>query len=451
MRNKIPTILNILLFVTTFFLSLQINFEPPIWTGYGDPYDYLHQSKYALTDKNFYAPEKNPQYNARPFTIPLFYKIANSDPDIIIPMQKFVYFLSAFFFCVVFLLYIRNYRVKLFFILAWYLFISWWNISGWTNTLLAESLMISLLFAWLASFIYYLRKKSIVLLVIHGIITVLFSFTRDSWPYILLIFYLLFVLSALKWDKKMLPAYMIMLFLSIMIFFSQQHTANIGKRYRIPILNNIVFKVLPDDNYLKWFEEKGMPCIDLLQENYSDLENHKKVYSLYDDSRFTELFDWVNEKGKTVYMEFLITHPQKALLLKEKSSDLKKIFACNIGYTGPIMGIGKLSHRIFPLFSTLSVFLLLLVFILICYREKSILWLFPSILILVFTLNVLLLYSADALEKERHLFITHIMIQFSGIYLIAFILDSNLFVSNYRLLLNRFRKKYSKPYRIKNN
>jgi hypothetical protein len=199
----------------------------------------------------------------------------------------------------------------------------------------------------------------------------------------------------------------------------------VGKRYRIPILNSIVFKILPNEEYLTWFEKKGMPDIDLLKLNYSDLENHKMVYNLYNDKRFTELFNWVNNKGKSVYMEFLITHPGKSLLFHEKSKDLKRIFAFNIGYTGEISGIGKISHRIFPLFSLPLVLVLLAIVIFISYRESSLIWLFPSVLMLVFTANVFMLYNADALEKERHLFITNIIMQFSGIYLLTLILNSD--------------------------
>jgi len=215
--------------------------------------------------------------------------------------------------------------------------------------------------------------------------------------------------------------------MSIIIFFTQQHSANIGQRYRLPILNNIVFKILPNNNYLLWFKEEGMPCADDLKKEYSNLNNYKEIYPLYNDTNYTELFNWVIKDGKTVYMKFLLTHPYKSFLFTEKSSNLKKIFAYNFGYIGPISGLAKLSHFIFPLFNIIFVLILFIIFIYLSGKEKSRLWLFPSIIIIVFTVNALILYNADALEVERHLFITNIMIQFMGIYLITHILDSKNF------------------------
>jgi len=426
-KLKFPNYLNISLFLITFLLSLQINFDPPIWKAYGDPYDYLHQSKMPLSDKNFYFPEKTENFYPRPFTVPLFYKMVKSKPDLIIKLQKFFHYLGAFVLCAVLLLYLKKTYVKLIFVLFWYLFMSWWNITGWANTLLSESLSISLMFIWLASFLYYHKKRKLILLFLHIFVTILFSFTRDSWPYILLTFYTLYILSAIKWDKKMLIPYSIFLIMSIIIFFTQQHSANIGQRYRLPILNNIVFKILPNNNYISWFKEEGMPCADDLKKEYSNLNNYKEIYPLYNDTNYTELFNWVIKDGKTVYMKFLLTHPYKSFLFTEKSSDLKKIFAHNFGYIGPISGLAKLSHFIFPFFNIIFVLILFIIFIYLSGKEKSRLWLFPSIIIIVFTVNALILYNADALEVERHLFITNIMIQFMGIYLITHILDSKNF------------------------
>jgi len=45
-------------------------------------------------------------------------------------------------------------------------------------------------------------------------------------------------------------------------------------------------------------------------------------------------------------------------------------------------------------------------------------------MIIIFAFSAFLLYIADPLEQERHLFINHIVIQFLGILLVSFILDS---------------------------
>ena len=426
MKHFKPSTLNLIFALIALIYSLQINFNPPVWEKFSDPYDYLHQSKIPLSDISFYFPKKVDGFYPRPFTVPLFYKMANSKPEQIIKMQKFFYWLSAFILSAVLLLYINNTKLKLIFVVFWYLFVSWWNISSWANTLLSESISFSFLFLWIASFLYLFKTKKILFTILHIIILTMFSFTRDSWPYVLVVFYFLYLLSSIKWDKKMRPYYSIFLTISISLFFIQQHSANIGQRYRLPILNNIVFNILPNTCYLEWFQQKGMPDIEKLKKEYSNLDNYKQIYPLYTDSTYNKLFAWINEKGKSVYMEFLIKHPFETLLFNEKSEDLKKIFAHNIGYTGATQDIAWFKMQIFPLYNLVAILILFFIYTLLCYKEKSKGWFFPAVLIIVFTFNAIMLYNADSLEVERHLIFTNVMMQFTGILLTIKILDSDI-------------------------
>jgi len=426
MKNKLPIYLNIFLCLITLFSSLQIKLDPPIWLGYGDPYDYLEQSKIPLTDIHFYIP-KHVNFYPRPFTVPLIYKIVNGNPESIIIIQKIIHFLSAFIFASVLLLYIKRSRAKIFFLISWYLLMIWWNILGWTNNILSESLSISFLFLWFSSFLYFEKKKNNITLILHSLVTILFSFTRDSWPYILIAFYTIYILYSLLWEKRIKISYSIFLTLSIILFITQQYTAKVGQRYRRPVLNNIVYRILPNEKYTQWFVENGMPCKDILIQKNINFNDYKAIYSLYNDTSLNELHRWAIEKGNVVYMKFLITHPKVLLLLNEKRTDLNRIFAYDFGYTGDIRGISYISFYIFPFFSLLSVILLLFFICYISFRENINQIIFSITVIIIFTLNAFLLYSADALEVERHLFLTNIMIQFSGIYLITFILDSKTF------------------------
>ncbi|MFC1730074.1 hypothetical protein ACFL6I_07025 [candidate division KSB1 bacterium] len=426
MNNKIANWINLALFIITLILNLTIKLHPPVWTGYGDPYDYINQSKESLLSKNFYFTKKNDLYNARPFTVPLIYKIANGDPDFIIALQKVLHGLAAFFLCFVILLFLRKTYAKLVFIIFWYLLMSWWNILGWTNTLLAESLINTFMFLWIASFLLLLHKRTFINFSIHIILTLLFSFTRDSWPYILIIFYAIVTLTAIKLEKKILLSSVCLLLFSISVFFIQQKSAQIGQRYRIPIMNNIVFRILPNEENLNWFSQKGMPCIDKLKEKYSNLRDWKMIYPLYNDTSLTEFSNWIIKEGKPVYTKFLISHPANLFLLNEKAENKSKIFAYNIGYAGSVKGYSYGSQYIFPLFNTVFILLLNCFLIFIYFKEKRFVLILPTILIIIFTLNAILLFIADVLEVERHLIVTNIIIQFIGILLVSLLIDSDL-------------------------
>ena len=71
MRIQQLTLINTLVCILTTFLSVTVKFDPPLWTGYGDPYDYLHQSREEFTSGKLYFPEKDSPHATRPFTTPL--------------------------------------------------------------------------------------------------------------------------------------------------------------------------------------------------------------------------------------------------------------------------------------------------------------------------------------------------------------------------------------------
>ena len=419
--------LNKLLFVVILILNLNISWDNEKWMGLGDPYDYLKQSEFSIFDKNFYFPEKEDGFYPRPFTVPLFYKLAGGNPDTIIQLQKVIHSISIFFLVTVLLLYVKNKRIKLFIILFLYLFQAWWNILGWSILLLSESLSISLLICWIASFLLFFKKRKNYQLVLHLIIMVLFSFTRDNIPYFLFSFYFITALLSFFINRKRFKVLIGFLFLTIIIFFVQQHSAQVGQRYRLPLLNTIVIRILPNADYVQWFSDKGMPCINDLHENYSGLNyKDKAIYTLYNDSSYIELFNWVNESGKNVYMKFLITHPQYSLLLEEDTQSLSRIFAYNIGYTGKIRQYAWISQYIFPVFSFIGLIIYNISLVYLYLKKKKFFLLIPVALTVSYFLNTILIYNADSLEVERHMFINGIMIQILGILSVSIILDTYL-------------------------
>ncbi len=417
--------LNKLLFVIILILNLNISWDHENWKGLGDPYDYLRQSEFSVFDKKFYFPEKESGFYPRPFTIPLFYKLAGGNPDTIIQLQKVIHSISIFFLVTVFLMYVNNKKIKLFIILFLYLFQAWWNILGWSILLLSESLSISLMICWIASFLLFYKERESYQLILHLIIMVLFSFTRDNVPYFLLSFYFITAFFSYFINRKRFPVLLGFLFLTIILFFIQQHSARLGQRYRLPLLNTIVIRILPNADYIQWFSDKGMPCIDELIENYSELNyKDKAIYALYDDSRFIDLFEWINESGKNVYMKFLITHPRYSLLLEENNQSLSRIFSYNIGYTGKIRQYAWMSQYIFPVFSFIGLIIYNISLTFIYLKKKKLVFLIPVILTASCFLNTILIYNADSLEVERHMFINGIMIQILGILSVAIILDT---------------------------
>jgi hypothetical protein len=125
-------------------------------------------------------------------------------------------------------------------------------------------------------------------------------------------------------------------------------------------------------------------------------------------------------------VQFLLTHPAFALLFNESADQLKRILAYNTGLAGAARGYSALAEHIFPVFSLSSLLMLILSCVVLYTKQKREVLLVPVSLAVLFLINVLLVYNADALEVERHLYLTVVMIQLLGIIALAFVVDSAL-------------------------
>lgn len=418
-----PQRLNLILFAITLSFSLSTHIAPPLWTGYSDPYDYLYHSKIPINSVAFFAPEKEPAFSPRPFTIALLYKMAYSNPELIIQMQKIMHALSTYLFCFVCMHFFKKQFVKISFIIMWYFLMSWWNILGWSHTLLSESLSISFLFIWLASFFVLFYKRNWFFIASHLIITVLFSFTRDSWPYVILMFYTLMLMVAWVHIKPLVKLTLVAVVLSVGLFFMQQKNAEIGQRYKLPIMNNIVFRILPNTAYTEWFVNKGMPSANELAAQYGNMNDWKGIYSLYGNPQYETFSEWAFKEGKNLYVKFMAEHPSYVISLIFSLDFKNKSLSYNLWYSGDCRGYSWASQYILPLFNVYIILILNSIILWFYYKHKIFILLLPSILIILFTANAMLLYIADPLEIERHLYITRIMMEFIGIFLVLLLSD----------------------------
>jgi hypothetical protein len=426
---KFPYYLNIVLFTVSLFFSLITDWNPPKWKDFNDPDDYLKQSTIAVKSREFYAPHQTGTFFPRPFTVPLFYKLAGSQPEVIVQMQKFIHAMAAFFLAYALMLIVNRLWLKYLALFFVYLLMSWWNILGWASQLLSESLSMSLMFCWLASFLVLWKKRTLPLLLLHILITILFSFTRDTWPYIIVLFYFLILLFAIFCEKSFLTRAIFLLICSVILFFAQLNTARVGSRNRLPLMNTIAVRILTNPQYTAWFEVRGMPDIKTLHPIYRNIDvnidqDRHKIWNLYWNHDYKAFSDWTISEGRTTYIKFLLTHPSYFFLFNETQPQLKRIFASPLWYTPCLRGYSKLTEPVFPLFGSISSSILGIILIILYFRKREPVILFPVLLWLIFFANVFLSYNADALEVERHLFITLIAIQLIGFISVPLILDN---------------------------
>jgi hypothetical protein len=415
------------------FCDIILHFPPlePVWQVFGDCEDYLDQSEMALWSIDFFIPSPHPGFYPRPFTIPLFYKLAGSDPESIVWMQKIVYCMAIGVFVNSFLILIKNKLIRIAVLPFLYYFFTWWVIVGFTENLLSESLSMSFLFLWIAGLILCIYFKNRYTLVLVLFISTLFSFTRDTWPYIILLANALLLAVYYRKDVRLKRNLLVLNAYGVLIFLFQSHTATVGERYRMPLYNVLSTRVSKNPEYVAWFKERGLPMADSLTLNLShiDPDNRKAISEMYDsynDSSYQPVRDWIMKKGKNTYIVFMLTHLSYFFLQDQSPEQKARIFStANHDYYLKAKGYYEEVDKVFPFFSLpfLLYTSLILTGLGLVAKPVQISSFFPGFLIVLFFAHVFLSYNTDTFEVKRHLFITQVMIQLTSILALTLLID----------------------------
>lgn len=309
-------------------------------------------------------------------------------------------------------------------------FFTWWNIVGWSDVILSESLSMSFMFLWIATILNYYKKRSGLNLFFLIVTSFFLSFTRDTWPYIIFLFSIITILIYLVIEKKLCKKNFLLAFFSIILFVFQNYTSTVGERYKLPLFNSIVGRVVQNEESVKWFKDEGMPLTENIVRDFKGVNidedaNRELVYAKYSDTTYRKLFSWILKDGKSVYQKFLVTHWSYLFLLDQNEKQRGRIFCSNLfGYTQNPQGFSVYSDKTFPNFTITSLILLMIILCVFSFLNNSKIIYFPVLLVILFSVNSIISYNADALEVRRHLFITQIIIEFLNILSVILVLDN---------------------------
>lgn len=415
------------------FQILVITKIEPIWEFFGDPLDYHYQSHKDLYSLDFFTPAPTSFFSPRPFTTSLFYKLVDSDPYKMVMLQKLTYSFCVIMFALIFIFFIDSVILKICtFYLLLFLF-SWQNIAGWTDNILSEPTSNSLLFLWLGILMLFIKYNNWVITLLFCTLTVLFSFTRDSWPYVILLAIFVITVYDFFQNKQHVYKNVFTLLFCIGLFFIQGKTSEIGQRHKLPIFNNIVGRVCKSDEYLKWFETRGMPMAsqikkDFINKNVDSKKDRTFIYEKYKDSTYLPLMNWSANEGKSIYQLFLISHPSYFFLNDQNSVQVERIFCYDFyDYFKNKSKPDDLTQTTFPLCNLPTTLVFVIILFLFSIYLKNVFYSIPLLIVFLFFVNALILYNADTMEVERHLYITQIIIQLLNI--LTFSLLINIFIN----------------------
>jgi hypothetical protein len=299
------------------------------WTlkwSYHDFYplrDYRDSTSYALTAEK---PLTEPSFWAgeRSFTLPLLYKIVGvtaqnvKTPATMQVVAQWQTWISIFSWVVFGLTIARRFRQRWLGIIAWGLILGFslvYDISRWDRMMLSESLSCSLLVLLLAGWVWLLDFPSaqgrsplgILILVWVSVISVLFSFIRDSNIYFVLIAAVIFAAAALL-KHFQISRFLALVYLGIIVqlFFAQNASISAGNRWQIFIYDHLAYRIIPNPVALDYFTKAGLPVSDTLLQ-IPTMRGYVYQDLLFNDPAMEPVRRWTNEHGKAVYLGYLLS------------------------------------------------------------------------------------------------------------------------------------------------
>ncbi len=405
----------------------------------------------------------------RPITIPLIYKLLNNDFEVIAWLQWGLALVSWLALACATMLHLKSNVLR---VLACALILSLSlarDVYFWNSILISESISQSLFILLIAigMFVLWVYQRGVpkpLIQVIAAlgvlILTIVWSFTRDTNTYVVLAAALLLgmlvlvrvftplpnprrfaytasgerqtrhsrsslfsAFSVSRWFKLIFPILLATGFVGLFVF--QNQDANRGLRWRYPLMNIIARRVLPYPDNVAFFAERGMPTTPAVMRFAGQFA---WAYDL------TPLEPWLTQESRRVYLQYLLSDPIETFLTPIHRWEMILLFDYRViqehrrdivlpSWVETLTGFAYPEHLGFVIFSEIGLLLLVLW-----------VWRAPDVRLSIVIVLLLLLYPlafmvwyGDGFAVERHAVPTAIQWRLTMWLAILFALDTLLF------------------------
>lgn len=353
----------------------------------------------------------------RSFTVPLFYKLAGNVPRSIVNLQLILSIVCWALLAVVVARAIRVTVLKPIAFLVILLLSLCDSIIMWDSFLLSDSISLSLTVLFVAIWIWLFEGwnwwKALLLLVVAA----LWTFTRDTNAWVILMLAVLMVVSPLPSRK-----YLVVAAVFVGLFAVNEISQNYANRWVMPFVNVLGRRILPDPEYRTYFAKRGMPLTpDVMRLSGQLAWSQDRLF--YRDPALHEFRQWVHTQGKRTYMRFLVAHPGHGLV--EPFRHAQDLVAPNLNYfqTGGFSPIlpEALGAAIFweewPRLLIWGPLILVLGLRMIIHQRQRNLLLLSVVLILLFYPHAAIAWHGDANGVGRHAFLASLHLRI-GLWLL---------------------------------
>jgi hypothetical protein len=364
--------------------------------------------------------------------LPVFFKLLGSDPERIFAVQLWLSILSWGLLAFMVAFVVRSPFLKPIAFLIVLSFSLDQNIIMWDPLILSDSLSLSLLALFLTAALWLLVKWNVYKLILLISSAALLAFVRDTYAYWLLLIGI--VLLALLFFTHRRQRVLFVSSAFILLFLASNALASAGYHWYTPFLMTVGLRILPNPDYVAYFEARGMPVNEALMER-SGMAMHAEGRAMMFDPRLDEFRRWSKEYGRSEYIRFLWFY--KAEVLQAPLKNLEIMFNPYVfpyaatGYR-PILTNARLNELLYPSrFGVLTFFLANLfatALVIPAFQHRQVLWIVPLILVLCSYPQAVLIWSADANDLARHSLYHNVELRL-GLWLLGFFTLDYLFLN----------------------
>lgn len=300
-------------------------------TVFAPPYDMIEHpdSRYYLSLADFVGVTSLSEWDAvRPAMFPIIYSLLNQDLALIgiVQFTTHVVLWGLFAWTVASLMQSANVRVVTLMVLLGFALsvtmLHWWRV------LLTESFTHSLTVLIIAAGIIMIRyltheRRSVwrqALLAVNLLLLLfVWIFFRDIHIYavVALVGLIVLLFIGFKRVRQHLPVFLIVLVVGSCLLAYDDHTRSTEtKRWKFPLVNLIIQRIIPDEDALLFFEDHGLPMVAEL----SPLSGAVQVYA--DVDTYADFDQWVDEHGRDVYLQYLLSRPKESVLEPLQQADV---------------------------------------------------------------------------------------------------------------------------------
>jgi hypothetical protein len=241
----------------------------------------------------------------RPWTTPLFYKLLRNDPPSIAIFQLGLSIICWGFLA---LSVVRALRLSWLKPIAFgmiLLFSLSTEIILWDGVMLADSISLSLMALFIASWFWLLEDWQWFKAVLTALAAFSWAFTKDTNAWVVLVIAALLIIGIAA--RRIQSRYVLIASVFAVIFAMNDVSANRAHRWVVAFMNNVGMRILPSPERTAYFAELGMPVTPALMQR-----REKKAWTdnwaFFKDPALQQFRDWLYAHGKSSYVRFLLSH-----------------------------------------------------------------------------------------------------------------------------------------------